>query len=509
MSTITWKNVEKLSSDDMGRAFMNDAQKSGNTALDGLGGIVKNFQTTADANQVVTKENATNEFMRQLLSAKNSQELTGMQPTLNDMLAARGAGIDQKAAMQAMDSRGGVLQARDTATTAFNTAQEVEKQRPLVEAYRVLSQKGDKIGMAAFEAANPGIRNMSTLMGDARAIEDGKVSTELANRKGNQDITNSIATAAASTSNAASNAINATTNVGQLDVARENARLGAMDRISERISKASAAATDINKQSILSADGQATVIDGLKIVADPAQRAELVTMAGQAMKDPANASISATSLLSTLLGQQHRRTWLGAMFGTSVHRASDFTRDIETARNAEINTKGVVEREVMKGMALGRVQDLTAELKKLQYPGAVPVTNTATEQPVSSVPQVPTGEQIAADTFERKKNEAAAAANKKPDTTLLKKQASLELAEKSAGVLKELSPEVKVFLDDQENIKTLAKKELQKSLMVNGANPGMGAYGLSAFKPIDSIEALAKQRTALEKEFKDAAKKKQ
>jgi hypothetical protein len=337
MTIITWRNVDKLSSDDMGKSFLDSAQQSINGSISGLGGIVKNFQATADANQQVAKENATYDFMQRIMAAKTAGEFGNNSPELMSALAANGPNLDRSKLLPFMDKRGAELQARDTATTTFNNAQEIEKQRPAVEAYRVLAQKGDKIGMAAFEAANPGIRNMSTLLGEARGIQDGIAKTDLDTRTAEQNIKASVSNAAAATSNAAATTLNANTNVKQLGLQEAEYKVKAFERAAAKAAEFETKAREVHAGTISSPEGRKAIdaeIETMlgKRAPDDKLRQTLRSNVNAAIADPANRGMLVTDFLAAIGSAKTGRTWVGNFFNNEGTYGDNIKGDLEKAR---------------------------------------------------------------------------------------------------------------------------------------------------------------------------------
>lgn len=400
MSTITWRNVDKLSSDDMGKSFLDSAQQSINGSINGLGGIVKNFQATADANQLVAKENATYDFMQRIMTAKTAGEFSANSPELMGALAANGANLDRSKILPFMDKRGADLQARDTATNAFNNAQAVEQQRPAVEAYRVLAQKQDKIGMAAFEAANPGIRNMSALLGEARGIQDVVAKTVLDTRFTEQQISASKSNETTSLSNAKATTSNADVNVKQLTLQENEAKVKGFERAANKAAEFETKAREIGAGTISSPEGRKAIDAEIEVMLgkrapDDKLRQTLRSNVNAALSDPANRGMPVTDFLAVVGASKPDRNFLGNIFNNEGGYGNTIKGELEKVRSQKGYLTSIENREKLATSNMAKADQFKTMMQGY-YPDLAEAANQTGGVPTSAaaapaVPAVPAG----------------------------------------------------------------------------------------------------------------------
>lgn len=441
MSTITWRNVDKLSSDDMGKSFLDSAQQSINGSIKGLGGVLKTYQDTADANQLVAKENATYDFMQRIMAAKTAGEFSANSPELMGALAANGANLDRSKILPFMDKRGSELQARDTATNVFNNAERAQRELPATEALNLAVAQRNQPEVARILAANPGLASAAGAVNQDRILTEGATKVGLDTRVAEKNINVADQNILASKQNVISDIAKTKNDAEQLNINKQAANDVRIARLQETLTKAAAKVSDSQKQSITHPDGAAAVYAGLAIVKDEDTKKELVNMAASAMKDPKNAGMTSATLINTLLAQKDRQTFLGKWVGTSVHRNSAFVSDLDEARKLDVGS--AVARTTMQAVAEEQVGTAREELKRALYPNGVPA---------------PTGAEVAAATAAKDKAaaEATAAASKKGSplsakneaAALLGTQATLEQDELRAGVRTGYSPEVLKYIKE-------------------------------------------------------------
>lgn len=434
MSTITWRNVDKLSSDDMGKSFLDSAQKSINGSIGGLGDIVKGFQATADANQLVAKENATYDFMQRIMAAKTAGEFGANSPELMGALAANGANLDRSKLLPFMDKRGAELQARDTATVALNNAQRIQNELPATEALSLAVAQRNQPEIARILAANPGLASAAGAVNQDRILTEGATKVALDTRVVDKNIAVADQNILASKQNVISDIAKTKNDAEQLNINKQTANDARVARLQETLSKAAAKVSDSQKQSITHPDGAAAVYAGLAIVKDEDTKKELVNMAADAMKDPKNAGMTTSTLINTLLAQKDRQTFLGKWVGTSVHRNSAFVSDLDEAR--KLDADSAVTRTAMQAVAEEQVGTAREALKNALYPNGAPAS-VEQDKPPAAAPAAAV----------ENKNKTTTSA-KKEAVALLATQATLEQDEVRAGVRPEYSPEVLKYIKD-------------------------------------------------------------
>ena len=153
---ITWRTVNGPSLAEASRplAF---AQRSIDNAFDGLSGVLRQQESTDQANWNQVRENNTQNFLNRLYSAQGADGFKALQDSgeLDRMLAANGAQIDRAAVRSAMDGRLGTLQQRDRQGWEFQNAALDQQEAPVVNQVKGLLAQGN------LEGAKPLIAGLS------------------------------------------------------------------------------------------------------------------------------------------------------------------------------------------------------------------------------------------------------------------------------------------------------------------------------------------------------------
>jgi hypothetical protein len=159
MAAITWRNVSGPSLAEASRP-LEAAQRSIDNAFTGLGGVLRQQESTDAANWNQVKENNTQDFLNKLYSAQGAEGFKALQDSgeLERMLAANGAQIDRAAARSAMDGRLGTLQQRDVTDINYRNTMTDEAQAPEVRRIQMLTLTNPAAAQAEL-AANPGLRS--------------------------------------------------------------------------------------------------------------------------------------------------------------------------------------------------------------------------------------------------------------------------------------------------------------------------------------------------------------
>jgi hypothetical protein len=156
MAAITWRNVSGPSLAEASRP-LEAAQRSIDNAFTGLGGVLRQQESTDAANWNQVKENNTQDFLNKLYSAQGAEGFKALQDSgeLERMLAANGAQIDRAAALSAMDGRMGTLQQRDRQGWEFQDAALDQQEAPVVNQVKGFLAQGN------LEGAKPLIAGLS------------------------------------------------------------------------------------------------------------------------------------------------------------------------------------------------------------------------------------------------------------------------------------------------------------------------------------------------------------
>jgi hypothetical protein len=155
---ITWRTVNGPSLAEASRP-LESAQRSFDSAFTGLGGLIKQQETTDSANWNQVKENNTQDFLNKLYSAQGAEGFKALQDSgqLEQMIAANGAQIDRAAARSAMDGRLSTLQNRDTQGIAYKNTMLDDAQAADVRRISMLTLTDPKAAAAEL-AAKPELR---------------------------------------------------------------------------------------------------------------------------------------------------------------------------------------------------------------------------------------------------------------------------------------------------------------------------------------------------------------
>jgi hypothetical protein len=180
MAAITWRNVNGPSLAEASRplAF---AQNSIDNAFDGLKGVLKQQESTDQANWNQIKENNTQDFLNKLYSAQGAEGFKALQDSgeLERMLAANGAQIDRAAARSAMDGRLSTLQNRDTQAITYKNTMLDDAQAGEVRRINTLALT-DPAAASAELAKNPDLRKSFEIAKNIDASAQTKVERERA-----------------------------------------------------------------------------------------------------------------------------------------------------------------------------------------------------------------------------------------------------------------------------------------------------------------------------------------
>jgi hypothetical protein len=177
---ITWRTVNGPSLAEASRP-LEAAQRSLDTAFTGLGGLIKQQETTDSANWNQIKENNTQDFLNKLYSVQGAEGFKALQDSgeLERMIAANGAQIDRAAARSAMDGRLANLQQRDVASITYKNTMLDDAQAGEVRRINTLALT-DPAAASAELAKNPDLRKSFEIAKNIDASAQTQVERERA-----------------------------------------------------------------------------------------------------------------------------------------------------------------------------------------------------------------------------------------------------------------------------------------------------------------------------------------
>lgn len=350
MSTITWRNVDKLSSEDMGKSFLDAAQKSIGQSIGGFGDIVKSYQATADANQAQLKENATYDFMQRIMAAKTAGEFGASSPELMTDLAAQGAGIDRSKLLPFMDKRGAELQARDTATDVFNNTKRAQRELPATEELDLAVAQRDPTKIASILAANPGLASAARAVNQDRILTEGATKVALDTDVSRQNIAASILSGTNATSTAAAAALNANTNVKQLKLQEDEAKVKGFNSAAEQAAKYEGEARKVSAGTIDSPEGRKAIDAQMETMLgkrdpDDKLRETLRVYVNNALANPDNRGMPVADFLAAMGAAKTGRTFIGNVFNNEGTYGKNIESDLLKARSATGYLDSIEKRE--------------------------------------------------------------------------------------------------------------------------------------------------------------------
>lgn len=185
---ITWQNINGASLADASRP-MEIAQRSFNGAFDNLRGLLTENRAIDEANWQNGKANNTAAFRASLLQAATPEQYQAPEAVAarQAMLQGFGAQIDQTAALEAMDSRGGVLKNRAEGDIRYNNAVSDAKSQPLEDAYKAAVLRKDQPAADAILAQYTGrhssdmaqFADANAQLGKTRLHDDQRFSSDM------------------------------------------------------------------------------------------------------------------------------------------------------------------------------------------------------------------------------------------------------------------------------------------------------------------------------------------
>lgn len=194
---ITWQNIHTSSQGNPAQ-FMQLAQTGIDGAFDKLQGVLKQRETTDQANWDQIGVNNAEAFKSALYGMTTPDQMAAAQKSgqFNEMLTGYGAQVKDPAALRAlMDGRLATLQGQATANSVFTDATLDRQQQPERDALQIRALKGDPEAITAIEASS--LRNRAPLVkeavsGAADLVERTRKGAEFKDRLLNSDSTRKL-----------------------------------------------------------------------------------------------------------------------------------------------------------------------------------------------------------------------------------------------------------------------------------------------------------------------------
>jgi len=174
---ITWQNIHGASLSEASRP-LEVAQRSFNAGFDQLGGLLQQRETINAANAVKVRDNNTQMFLDKLTEvAKTPEQLQAAMAdgSIDQLRASFGNNIDAAAVRGAPQALLAKRQLEAKQGTEFNNFMLDEKEKPIRDAWKVASLRGDKATQQLLEQQNPNLRNMAELYATQRNIDHENV----------------------------------------------------------------------------------------------------------------------------------------------------------------------------------------------------------------------------------------------------------------------------------------------------------------------------------------------
>lgn len=278
MAAITWRNVDAPSLDGVGRT-MQGAQSAIDNSFNTLGRVLKQRETAGIAQWEEGKVANTNAVLDRVSKAATPEELQALAASgeIDQMVAGYGDQVDKAGLRDVVNTQLNTLRQRSTATNAYNAGERDLREAPIAEAYRVAVLNKDEKAQAEIRAANPGLKNWSTLLADEQKTEQGFADRVRTDRQ-NATVDEAAAYAASQLPQTRADAEAAAAKVRQV-AALEKAHAASVQKHRERQSVYGQTLTRMGKAQgfELPTDGQGRVrLDELSA----AQYEKLKTMAG-------------------------------------------------------------------------------------------------------------------------------------------------------------------------------------------------------------------------------------
>lgn len=190
---ITWQNVNAPNLADSLRP-MESAQRSINSSFDTLGNLLKQREATDAANTVTEQQNAKLDYQTLMQGYTTPEQLNA--PGVQEMLAQRLQALAPNVRGEVLglqDARRTALQNQVLAGNDYTTKVRDTALEPVMAQGRMIMETGTPEEKAAFLKDNPNLPQGWMLAQQARTVDQGNKTFDLAQRTGNQTIANGVA----------------------------------------------------------------------------------------------------------------------------------------------------------------------------------------------------------------------------------------------------------------------------------------------------------------------------
>lgn len=190
---ITWQNVNAPNLADSLRP-MEAAQRSINSSFDTLGNLLKQREATDAANVLTDQQNAKLDYQTLMQGYTAPEQLSA--PGVQEMLAQRLQALAPNVRGEVLglqDARRTALQNQVLAGNDYTTKVRDTALEPVMAQGRMIMETGTPEEKAAFLKDNPNLPQGWMLAQQARTVDQGNKTFDLAQRTGNQTIANGVA----------------------------------------------------------------------------------------------------------------------------------------------------------------------------------------------------------------------------------------------------------------------------------------------------------------------------
>lgn len=433
---ITWQNVAGNALENAWRPM----QGAVTTIDSGFDRLMKMISDRQEVNQGILDRGREGQVLdaKELLGRlKDPNQVAEVQPQIDAIRASLPARFRAEL-LGAEDARRASLQDMYTKRVAYDNTRTDQEQHPLVQQYRAL-QATDPIGAKAFLDKNPQLRNIGDLareghvqeQADTKFKRDGDYLAQQTQRLKDE------------------------TRIGDLQVgvqqqqannSAESNRLANLERLNTAIVANTTKRQELANKSMDAPDAQKTLEASLDKL-EPDVRNSIISRVNQAMKDNPALRALPVAVVAQYASAHGNPRWYefnrsaGSGIGEELGALLDEKGGIKDQRTLDHLTANANSVALIDAQTLA----LRRELNALQRGGAsAPVATGSAPAPETPVPN-PSPNPTPSPAPEPTKPPAA---TPQADTRLVQ-LAQTELALRDRGELKELSPEVQKFVDQQ------------------------------------------------------------
>lgn len=352
---ITWQNINAPSNDSAMRGFAS-AGDNFNRAFDSLGGILKGAEVAQQYRVDQADEAKVLAFKEAMSKARTPDEvatLQGQWDTMRSDMTNKG----RTAVLGAEDARTAALQQQITTRNTFNDAQALNDNRTVIDQYKALQAQGKGAEAEALIAPY-----MDKIPGFGDIASKAIVSNQ-GTQKFKEDLLNSgvkrgtdVSNAAATTSNAAANTLQAQTGVANSITNARQVDASLLERAAAIRATTAEKLGNANKNTIGSTEGFNAVMDRVGKSVDKDLLPKVTQYTADALsQNPEFRNLPVDVVESIVL--KHANT-IGSLYNPlKWGSASDITKDLTAALKDP-----VVQKQMDSGMAAR--QNLTTQLNQ-------------------------------------------------------------------------------------------------------------------------------------------------